>query len=285
VFESIIVPLDGTPEAEVALGPAVELIARQSGTLALLSVTGSDEGVAARERYLMEVAERLEVTANAVALVAGRPGAAIAGYAADHGPALVCMASHGQGRLATALFGSVTTEVVRAGVAPVLVVGPQYLASPKPWSEVVVPLDGSANAAAAVPVATALADVIGAPLQLVEVLDPDQPQVMDDAEIAADVLEDAMLRRVAQGLRAGGVEAEWEVLHDRSPAKGLHRYLTGLERPLVVMATHGRTGLAVATAGSVATALVHDATYPVVLIRPTELVGTDTDPSTSSSRG
>jgi nucleotide-binding universal stress UspA family protein len=52
------------------------------------------------------------------------PAAGIIAYAKEHGPLFIAMATHGRGGLNHAVHGSVTEQVIRSGVAPVLAVRP-----------------------------------------------------------------------------------------------------------------------------------------------------------------
>jgi len=49
---------------------------------------------------------------------------AIIEYARENGPLFIAMATHGRGGISHAVQGSVTEQVIRSGVAPVLVVRP-----------------------------------------------------------------------------------------------------------------------------------------------------------------
>ena len=52
------------------------------------------------------------------------PAAGIIAFAKENGPLFIAMATHGRGGLDHAVHGSVTEQVVRSGVAPVLTVRP-----------------------------------------------------------------------------------------------------------------------------------------------------------------
>jgi nucleotide-binding universal stress UspA family protein len=77
------------------------------------------------QAYLQHAAERfagLNVTTNV--LMRHSIGTAIIDYARECQIDLIAMATHGRQRLAQALLGSVASEVVHSGVAPVLLVKP-----------------------------------------------------------------------------------------------------------------------------------------------------------------
>jgi nucleotide-binding universal stress UspA family protein len=77
--------------------------------------------------YLHQAAEPLATTGRDVHVVVhlGDPAQEIIEYARKNAVDLVVMATHGRSGLRETLQGSVTAEVVRSGVAPVLVLRPQ----------------------------------------------------------------------------------------------------------------------------------------------------------------
>jgi nucleotide-binding universal stress UspA family protein len=159
---SILVPLDGSWRSESALVPAAPLAQRIGARLGLLTAQWSAAETVTAQHYLD--ARRAELRGRADV-----PHAIVA--AADVPGMLVCMATHGHGGVLRGVLGSVSEEVVRAGVAPVLLVGP---ALDPGWElpdapEVFVALDGSATAREALPTAMSLAAAIGGTLDLVYV--------------------------------------------------------------------------------------------------------------------
>ncbi len=82
--------------------------------------------VLALEDYLRDLAKQLpEGSSYSIeAHVAEHPAQVIIERARQEAPAVIVMAMHGHTGLVRSLFGSVTEDVVRSGVAPVLVVHP-----------------------------------------------------------------------------------------------------------------------------------------------------------------
>lgn len=81
---------------------------------------------ATTEDYLAGLAARLPAGAKVelAPAVADDAAEAIVRAARERGIDVIVMATHSRGPLARALFGSVTEQVVRSGVAPVLLVHP-----------------------------------------------------------------------------------------------------------------------------------------------------------------
>ncbi|TAK63735.1 MAG: universal stress protein [Dehalococcoidia bacterium] len=82
--------------------------------------------VSALEDYLKNIAKRLPEgsSCSVEAHVDEHPAHVIIERARQEAPAVIVMAMHGRTGLVRSLFGSVTEDVVRSGVAPVLVVHP-----------------------------------------------------------------------------------------------------------------------------------------------------------------
>jgi nucleotide-binding universal stress UspA family protein len=142
------------------------------------------------------------------------------------------------------------------------------------FTQIMVPLDGSALAERALPSAARLAAATGATLHLVRVVEPlpgavsvyrsvtEPSRHLDREAWAATEYLDTIRTRLA----AGGVRAE---VHPRLghalDALLLEQYTTGID--LVVMCSHGRGGVSRVALGSVATGLLQRGTAPVLLAR------------------
>jgi nucleotide-binding universal stress UspA family protein len=151
------------------------------------------------------------------------------------------------------------------------------------YRSIVVPLDGSAFAEQALPLAAAIATRTGAALRLVRVWEPpyhfvtelappELTEPSDDERVAA-----AYVDRVAEGLRTSkALQVATAVLNGNVPAAILDN-VTGASADLIVMTTHGRTGFSRAWLGSVADAIVRETLVPLLLHKPDETAGTGND--------
>lgn len=127
-LEDVLVALDGSPLAELALAPAVELARLMQARCTLLRAVGvgaqeQDEA----EQYLVDLAPRVREHALAVRtrVVVGGAAEAILEEANALKGCLVALATHGRGGLTRMLFGSVADQVVRGASSPALVCRPQ----------------------------------------------------------------------------------------------------------------------------------------------------------------
>ena len=138
------------------------------------------------------------------------------------------------------------------------------------YSTVIVPLDGSTFAERAIPVAAAVASRTGARLVLVRVHDT-APHVAFQSPEWSEYMrgdEEAYVERYAAHLVGSqSLNADWRVL-DGAPAPALATFAEQASAPLIVMSTHGRTGIPRSWLGSIADGVLHGTSAPVLLIRP-----------------
>jgi nucleotide-binding universal stress UspA family protein len=145
------------------------------------------------------------------------------------------------------------------------------------FRSILVPLDGSAFAEQAVPLAAGLANRAGGKLRLVLVhrtptmpLDSASPKLYTSVELATRKAEHAYLHGFAERLRQAGTTVTSAVTLSGPIGSSLVEYVTEVGIDLVVMATHGLGGLQRAWLGSVADYLVRTLEVPVFLVRPFE---------------
>ncbi len=183
-------------------------------------------------------------------------------------------------------YGSVAEVVLAHSPVPILLVrrtGPRATLAPPPArSCLIVPLDGSDLAEAALPHAATLALSFGCGIQLLSVMVPPElvysnlgltPYMLDASEIAtrADPAKvNEYLAYVAGRLQQDGLCVECAV-QGGSPVDTILQHAQVIGARLIVMATHGRTGLGRLLLGSVALEVVHRSLLPVLLVRPTGL--------------
>jgi nucleotide-binding universal stress UspA family protein len=262
-FAEVVVPLDGSPEAERALAPALELVRRTGVPLRLISrvLQGEEE---TRSEYLAGLADRHAAVTDVETQVVRRDAIPDAILEAVVPGSLVCMSSHGRSGLSRAVMGSVAEALLRSMVQPALVVGPHVAERAAALDgRVVACIDGSDASLRTLEPAQRWAGALGLPLWLVEVGEP----TGKPAEWAThgDAHEGGGLASL--GARTAGVTA-WEVLHARHPAEALVDLAASPSDPtaLLVMATHGRTGWDRLRLGSVTSATVQRSTVPVLVV-------------------
>src|SRR5437870_2872344 len=164
MFNKLLVPLDGTPEAAMALPLARTMAQACSGQLVLVRVTSAEyrRERSTAKQYLASVAADLANTQLVVSteVRSGDVPSEILGAIRDHQADLVVMATHGRKGLQRAVMGSVAEVVLTRGTAPVLLVRP----GGNPTTGIrtlLVPLDGTPGGALALASATAVARTAG----------------------------------------------------------------------------------------------------------------------------
>jgi len=201
-------------------------------------------------------------------LVTGVPWAEIVGLLEEHAFDLCVIGTHGRSGLARILLGSVAEKVVRHSPCSVLAVRPD--GEVKPFGHVLVPTDFSESADHALDLAAELVRPDGA-ITLLHVIElaavysgePNADVARELDKRAAAALDEAAARlkskvavRVTTRSRIGypGVQTLAAVDDDRSV-------------DLIVMGSHGRTGIKRALMGSVAEKVVRHAKCPVLVAR------------------
>jgi nucleotide-binding universal stress UspA family protein len=142
------------------------------------------------------------------------------------------------------------------------------------FKKIVVPLDGSDVAECALEGIKRVTGE-GGEVVLLRVIEP--PDNFVSAQISPDMLRKAekqaasastkYLDSVAERLQAMGVNVRTEVIWGR-PAEGIVDYARGKKADLIILSTHGRSGLGRLAFGSVADKVMRTASLPVLIVRP-----------------
>jgi nucleotide-binding universal stress UspA family protein len=265
VPKTILVPLDGSDVAARALPVGVDLATGFEADVLLMTTTQtrrSDRMV--RPVWLDDAAASVTGPGVATRFVDEHPAdAAIRSVAADAPDAAICMATHGRGTVGTAILGSIAQDVVREADRPVVLVGPHA----DEWAGLEQPMilchDGSAAADAIVPIAAEWAKALHTQVVVVHVF---HPLDVESAKAPTGAI-DATL----EALRADLDDVDVRIYRDSFPVGVILELARTLPASLVALSTHGRTGLARVTLGSVAASLVHASPSPVLLTRPAQL--------------
>jgi len=144
------------------------------------------------------------------------------------------------------------------------------------YKEILLLLDRSPLAEAAIPHARALAKAFGARVTLLSVVEPigiyAQPGVVGPVFSVAINIEEEMenvgqyLQTIADQLKAEGIDAK-KVVREGDAASQICDYAHETKMDLIVMSTHGRSGIQRWVYGSVADKVLKAAEIPVLLIR------------------
>jgi nucleotide-binding universal stress UspA family protein len=141
------------------------------------------------------------------------------------------------------------------------------------FKHLVVPLDGSRLAEAAVPAAAFLAGKLGASVTLLHIIERDAPQeVHGERHLTEPQEARAYLDEIAQRDFPAAIHVERHVhtAEMADVARGIVEHVHELAPDMIVMCTHGRGGLGDWFSGTIAQQVVARAKTPVLLIRPAE---------------
>lgn len=290
MFQRILCPLDFSAGSELALHAAVRLAKESNGELVLAHVwhlpdiafLAEQPGPPEPNRLVQEEQEQALATAVQKAIELGAPRvssrfligapwdqiveAAVAEPPAD----LIVMGSHGRTGLSRFFLGSVAEKVVRHAPCSVLIA--RARGATAPFRQVLCPLDFSEGSRPAIELAAKLTAPGGAGITLLHVLE--LPVAVAGESLPRDFLESldrraaALLEQwashvrtkstvpVTTRIRVGGPGAQAVAVLDRDP---------GFD--LVVVGSHGRTGLRRALLGSIAEKIVRHAPCSVLVAR------------------
>jgi nucleotide-binding universal stress UspA family protein len=181
---------------------------------------------------------------------------------------LIMMATHGRSGISRWAMGSVADKVLRRSSVPVWLIQaakPESAAADTwPKMTMLVPLDGSKLAESVLPHVEALAKQRGAKPEVVLVRAFEPLSTGPGREAPQQYLSG-----IEQRLSAAGLTVRSEVL-EGDPAKEIVDYANEKPINLVVMATHGRSGIGRWAYGSVADKVLRRASRPVFLVRVAE---------------
>jgi nucleotide-binding universal stress UspA family protein len=292
-----LVPLDGSRLAESVLPVVQQMASRFHARVFLLHIVEEHPptvihgerhltGVAQAQAYLEELATRLRSSGIPVEIHVHQEkeenvAHSIVQHFQEMNADLVIMCTHGHGGLRELLFGSKAQQALQQGTQSILLLFPREDDTVFPFElqRILVPLDGTAAHEPALPIAIKIARTFSAELHLVLVIPtlatlsgeqavsglllPSTTRAILDLsqEEAANYLEQAIAR-----CHAEGVVAHAEVLRgDIVPVVlGLAERLNV---DLIVLASHGRTGLDALFTGSVASRIAGRKIRPLLLVR------------------
>lgn len=298
MFRKILVPLDGSELAELALEPALRIVQQAEGELVLLSVSAlrpvyavdhggygtilSEEALEASREELEHYLEKVHKEkvgsrcATRLLVLEGDEASTIVDTAESEGAELIIMSTHGRTGFTRWMLGSVTEKVLRVAPCPVLVVR-----SSTTFDRAVITLDGSKLSEFVLEPGLEVAKSLGCDVTLLKVSRP----------VALRTDEITRLESIEKGLGTyykenviAGDETYLKSLAARSRARLGRRIQTStsegpvaqcilafakhLDAHLIVMATHGRSGLRRWVYGSITEKVLRTADCAMLVVRP-----------------
>ncbi len=267
--EKLLACTDGSPNGQAAVAAALDL-ARACGSqvflLQVIEIIPEFEAVAPdlRMRVEEEVRDRLEameaeaagqgVALKSLVRYSSASYGAIIEAAGEVGADLIIMGRCGRTGLARLLLGSVTERCIGHSPINILVIP---LGVSLAFERILVADDGSSFGDAAFDTALALSRQAGARLFGISV-------ATEEGEI---IEAEAIVHRLMAAANREGVAFTGLVPHGQAPDDAILQAALKHEIDLIVLGSHGRTGLARLLIGSVAARVTGQASCPVLVVR------------------
>ncbi len=295
MYEKILVPLDGSALAEVALPYAQELAGKLGSEVYLVYVNELplDPYQHMHTFYLDKMVEVTRQGAEKYhkksgtreiqvksAILLGNPAEKIVEYGEKEGICLIIMATHGQSGITRWALGSVADKVVRATKCPIVLIRAKG-ARPDVREKgilnmVLVPLDGSKEGEAVLPYIGELVAKLKTEIILFQALSPGYQATSDEGYEYVTYTKQQMesdrafarnyLEKVGARLKRKGVTVRSEVRFGNA-AEEIIKFADEISADVVAMSTHGRSGVSRWVFGSVADRVLHEGNTPILLVR------------------
>ena len=286
MYDEIVAPTDGSATAGTAAETALDLAQRFDASIHAIAVAELDEPPADVESEVAEEvtqhgettlatlsdrAASLGVSATTRVIETADPAhRAIIDYVNGHDVDLVVMGTHGRTGLNRLVLGSVTERTLRTSPVPVLTVHEDVSLKPD-FDTVLLPTDGSEPASLAADHGVALAEATGAAMEIIHVVDLSPASGDFGSADVLSALEEAGQRAVDDVIgraKDAGLESVEASILTGTPARAILNYVEERDVDLIVMGTHGRTGLERYFLGSITEKIVRVADVPVLTVSP-----------------
>jgi nucleotide-binding universal stress UspA family protein len=305
MYNKILVPLDGSELAESVL-PYVEAMAATESDISItflyvvtvdIPMAGQkfkdkieEDATTAAGDYLTKLCNRLKYKSEVKTVVmTGKAAETIADYAKKQKMNLIIMATHGRSGIGRFSHGSVADKVLHDSEIPIWMVR-AGLPSKKVFKKgqkikMMVPLDGSKLAEGVLSHVADLAKQLGDgnyDITLFRTIELFSPPFIYPPEMPINIEEyleyekkrttdicTQYLEKMQAALEKKGVKSKYAI-KDGIPADIITDYASKNDIDVIIMSTHGRTGLSRWAFGSIAEKVVQSAGSSVFLVRSTE---------------
>jgi len=277
MFETILVPLDGSQLADCVL-PHVVAIARPFGaeTTLLRVLEKNHAGTSAQlfdllnwqinktraGLYLDKIQARLQKSNIRVRteVLEGLIAEGITEYAQTQGIKLIILSSHGRHGLTQWGISSVTQKIILSAQTSLLIirahqygVGSGELTETPIYQHILVPLDGSQRAENVLPIITQLANFHKSQIHLVQVVQTPEmarqmPPAREDIELSDRVVErnrkeaERYLEQLKSRSYLEGITVQTHLITSDNTAVALHQLGEQEHIDLVALSAHGYSG-------------------------------------------
>jgi nucleotide-binding universal stress UspA family protein len=287
MFETILVPLDGSDLAAGALEPAAEIAQLVGARIHLVRVPDlpvhaildqlpgdiareTDAARAEAEASLAEAAEQLTGKGLSVttSIQEGPPAQGIAKAVDETGAGLVVLTSHGRGAVARAWLGSTADRLIRTLDVPMLLLRKGEWRKPE---RILIGLDGSERAEEILAPTIELAKIWKSGLLLVHVVPAPGPKRTGEAGTwlqHQSLVAHRYIHAMALTYRAQGFDVHAQVPVRWDPAQVLQELAATDDVEMLALATRGLGGADRLLLGSVADKVIRGSGLPTLILRP-----------------
>lgn len=274
MYKTILVPLDGSEQAEAIFPYVNEFAQRLDSELILLSIYEPGHRLEHLLKvYLSDKVSELRkqgIRARS-AIVEGKPADEILAFSEQNDASLIALTSHGRSGDSRWNLGSVVDKILRGADIPVLVIRAKaFRKQPESVTlkKVLLPLDLSAFSETSIGYVTELASRLKAEVLLLHVISAYSGEFPSAARLQALSKQQARkyLREVEETFKNEGIMTKL-LVKSGSPALDILSCAQKNRVDLIAISTHGRGGLGRWAYGSVASKLLHSAEIPILLVR------------------
>lgn len=297
MFTRLLLPLDGSKTAEQVMPWARTFADRFKLPVELLAVVDIGSFLTSVERarqfdklveqvshqsktYLERVSGRFVGSRVKRSVEQGSAAELIIEKAEADKSTLIAMTTHGRSGLNRWLLGSVAERVLRSTTNPLLLVKANHEGKADgeaSLKSIVVPLDGSELAETVLPTVIRIAKKLAIEVFLIRAysnpyspfISGGGPYAVNVDELLKDIRDQARnyLEAKIEALRKRGVEQISYLLQEGVAADEIVSVADHTPESLIVMCSHGRTGVKRWAMGSVAETVVRHSSTPVLIIR------------------
>jgi nucleotide-binding universal stress UspA family protein len=281
-YKKILVAVDGSDSSKNAFRQACRIVREDKSWITAITVIplyqdqfevlSTKEKVSKRLREegekilsgIKEIADKEDVFVR-TQIEEGTPFQTIIDVAEENGYDLIVMGRYGMARLEKVLVGSVTARVIGHSKKDVLVVPSNATIG---WNNIVLATDGSGYSAAASEKAIDLAKSYGGNIKAIAVVD-----VTDEFMTQAPEVVERLVKEAKGFVNDVKSKAEEESVKTVTFVKEgeAYRVITDLAKEekadIIVMGSHGRTGLKRLLMGSVTEGVVGHSPCPVLVVK------------------
>jgi nucleotide-binding universal stress UspA family protein len=277
MYTKVVVPLDCSPLAEVALPYAEEIAGKMGSDMVLLTVLPSEDSKEIQHHITyskklvsstkLHVKKYMEGAPDrkiniVTATRTGSPADGILSFTDKGSCCLIVMATHGRSGLSRWAIGSVADKVVNAtSKQPLLLVRAKGdhpdVRAKRILKKALVPLDGSPVSESVIPYISEIALNLNMEVTLIRVMPKPENNFQEVEEY---------LRGWCQKLSEKGINVGYEVRIGNA-AEQIMDYSDENTTDLIAMTTHGQSSLSLFSLGSVAQKILLDGNSPLLLVK------------------